>query len=213
MNIYEKMAHARCELKSKEMKKSGKNPFAKFTYFELSDFIPYVLDILEKYKICSKFSLNNQEARLEFINAEMPEETIDYSAPIAQVDLKGCTAIQGIGASITYMRRYLYMMAFEIVEADMLDAVVSKDEQPTFKKRIPKYDPQDLSDAEEALNNVTLRPKFDVIINKIKDIDTLNDAYTQLKSCADNDWKRPLANMAEKLGCVFNKEKNMFLIA
>ncbi len=211
MNIYEKMAIARCELKNKEMKKSERNPFAKFTYFELSDFIPYVLDILEKHKICSRFNMSQEEAHLEFINAEKPEEKIDYTAPIAKIEMKGCTAIQGIGAVITYMRRYLYMMAFEIVEADMLDAVVDK--EPSKKRAVPQFIEKEVEDIDEIVDSLPKRRSFDVIINEIKDIVSLNKAFSELKTYATNDWKRPLNEVAKKLGCVFNSEKGLFLAA
>ena len=44
--------------------------------------------------------------------------------------LKGAHPIQNLGAVETYQRRYLYMTAFEIVEADVLDATQCGDKSP-----------------------------------------------------------------------------------
>ena len=46
---------------------------------------------------------------------------------MASAQLKGVHEIQNLGAVETYQRRYLYMVAFEIVEADVLDAVQGKE--------------------------------------------------------------------------------------
>ena len=43
MNIYEKLNKAKLALQSGGLKKSGRNDFAKYEYFELSDFIPTIL--------------------------------------------------------------------------------------------------------------------------------------------------------------------------
>ena len=40
MSVYRKLQEARIELQSKPLKKSGKNKFAGFEYFELGDFLP-----------------------------------------------------------------------------------------------------------------------------------------------------------------------------
>ena len=45
MNIYEKLQKARVDLQSKGIKKSGKNTFAKYDYYELADFMPAVNSI------------------------------------------------------------------------------------------------------------------------------------------------------------------------
>jgi hypothetical protein len=42
--------------------------------------------------------------------------------------LKGCHDVQNLGAVQTYLRRYLWVNAFEIVENDQLEAVTGKDE-------------------------------------------------------------------------------------
>ena len=73
------------------------------------------------------------EATLTVINSTKPDEYIVFSSPMSTAALKGCHDVQNLGAVQTYMRRYLYFLALEIVEHDELDAVTGK-EQPQSKK-------------------------------------------------------------------------------
>ena len=64
MNIYEKLSKARVLLQSKQLKKSGKNSYSCFTYFELGDFMPEVNKIFEEFGLCSVFNLFIDKAQL-----------------------------------------------------------------------------------------------------------------------------------------------------
>lgn len=121
MNIYEKLQQARVTLQMQQLKKSGKNSYSGFTYYELADFLPTVNTIFDELKLCSNFSIRDKQAYLTIINAEKPDEITTFEMPTAELQLKGCTAIQALGGVNTYCKRYLYLNALEIVEADMLD--------------------------------------------------------------------------------------------
>lgn len=120
-NVYTKLISARLHLQKMNIKKSGENKYSGFKYFELSDFIPPLNEILAEHRLCTNFSIDGDNAILTIINCEAPEETISFTSPIADAPLKGCTPIQSIGAVHTYMKRYLYLNALEIVEDDILD--------------------------------------------------------------------------------------------
>ena len=45
MTVHKKLMQARVKLQGTEMKKSGLNKFAGYTYFELGDFIPHIQSI------------------------------------------------------------------------------------------------------------------------------------------------------------------------
>ena len=135
MNIYEKLQKVRVELQNANLKKSGHNKFAGFHYFELSDFLPAVNVLMEKYKLCSTFNIGVEEAILTIINAEAPEEREKFVCPMGELNLKGAHQIQNLGGQITYLRRYLYMNAMEIIEADHLDSTLNK---PATKKAAKK---------------------------------------------------------------------------
>ena len=121
MNIFEKLQECRVTLKNKDLKQTGLNKFSNYTYFELGDFLPQAMDIMKDLKLTSLFSFETDKAKLTFINSENIEEQIIFETPSVISELKGCNAIQSIGASQTYMRRYLYIMAFELSEFDMVN--------------------------------------------------------------------------------------------
>lgn len=120
-NVYQKLQCARVELQKMNIKKSGENKYSGFKYFELKDFIPPLNEILFNYRLTTNFSIAEEQAKLTVINVDKPEENIMFTSPIAEAQLKGCTPIQAVGAVHTYMKRYLYLNALEIVEDDILD--------------------------------------------------------------------------------------------
>ena len=123
MNIYEKLQNMRVELQQKNIKKSGKNKFVGYEYYELSDVLPAINDLQAKYKTCSFVNFNPDVAVLTIVNSEKPDEQITFSSPIAGLNLKGAHEIQNLGGIQTYSRRYLYLNAFEITENDYFDSV------------------------------------------------------------------------------------------
>lgn len=121
MNLYEKIQCIKEELLKANLKKSGNNKFAGYTYYELGDFIPTIVTKCKEYKILTYFSFDNDFAKLIAVNAENPEEKIETTSPMKELQLKGCNDIQALGGTETYQRRYLYMALFDIVENDMFD--------------------------------------------------------------------------------------------
>jgi len=144
-NIYTKLMRAREQFQNENIKKSGKNKFANYDYYELSDIIPAINKILLELKLCSVVSFFNDHATLTITDIEKPADTIVFSSPIADANLKGCHPIQNLGAVHTYLRRYLYVLAFEIVEPDVLDATTGdKKSYDKPKKQWGKSDAEKL---------------------------------------------------------------------
>ena len=125
-NIYSKMQKVRCEFQEKPLKKSGHNKFAGYRYFELADFLPTINSLLEKYNLCSNISFDKELATLTIVNSENTDEKLIFTSPMSQANLKGCHDVQNLGAVQTYLRRYLWVNAFEIVEQDGLEATSGK---------------------------------------------------------------------------------------
>ena len=128
MNVYEKLQKARVELQNKRLSKSGFNNFSKYAYFELSDFLPTINQICLDLKLMTQTSFTHDMATLKIINTEKPEEVIEFTSPMASVQMKGCHEMQNIGAAETYQRRYLLVTAFEIVENDVLDTLDTRND-------------------------------------------------------------------------------------
>ena len=153
MNIYEKLQACRVELQKMNLKKTGENKFAGFKYYELADFLPTVNELFLKHKMASNFSIRGEEARLTIIDFEN-KETIEFTSPIADANIKGCTPVQSLGGVHTYLKRYLYINALEIVENDMLDSKVG---DMTIEEK-PMSDKQ-----KELLNNLSVEDRKAII--------------------------------------------------
>ena len=49
-------------------------------------------------------------------------ESVKITSPMSSAALKGCHEVQNLGAVQTYLRRYLWVAAMEIVEHDAIDS-------------------------------------------------------------------------------------------
>jgi hypothetical protein len=129
MNVYEKLAKARVMFQANNPKMSGKNAYAGYTYFELSDILPVINKIGAEIGFVCEVSFSDV-AELVFRNTEKPEESIRFVSPMSTATLKGCHEVQNLGAVQTYIKRYLYQNAFEIVESDALNAGTKEEKKP-----------------------------------------------------------------------------------
>lgn len=121
-NIYQKVQTVRVQLQAMNLKKTGKNQ--NFKYYELGDFLPQAMDLFEKHGLFSNISFGQDMAVLTIINSESPEEKETWTSTIAEANLRVGSPIQSLGAMQTYLRRYLYINALEIIENDELDATI-----------------------------------------------------------------------------------------
>lgn len=121
MSVHKKLMAARVKLQSIDMKKSGMNKFAGYSYFELGDFIPHVQTIFNDLGLCGVVSFNTEYAQLCITDVE-DNSVIVVTSPMAEANLKGAHPIQNLGAVLSYQRRYLWMAALELVEGDAIDS-------------------------------------------------------------------------------------------
>lgn len=141
-NVYERLNDAREQFHASEIKKSGKFPKGRGGYFELGDFIVPALQIFRKCGLAGVVSFVGDEARLDVVNTANPEEVIRFCSPMGSANLSGCHEVQNIGAVQTYQRRYLWMMALEIVEHDAIDSTLGEppaEVQPKDAEKKPAY--------------------------------------------------------------------------
>ena len=126
MNVYGKLIEARKQFLASKVKKSGKNTYAEFKYFTLDDIIPVKQKIFEDLGLVDIIAFSDDIATLNLYNASNPSEFISFSSPLAPDDSLIKNPIQKLGAVETYVRRYLYLMMLDIVEADAIEAVTDK---------------------------------------------------------------------------------------
>ena len=128
MTVFEKLNDARLEFQKKNVKKSGQNKFAGYSYYELADILPAINEIAKELKFSCVVTFGTDIAQLEFIDCEKPQDRITFLSPMSKATLKGCHEVQNLGAVETYIKRYLYQNCFEIVENDALDSTMNPNE-------------------------------------------------------------------------------------
>ena len=122
-NIYQKINELKRDFSTIEVKKSGKNAHLGFKYHELSDFLGIIARLNVKYGVAEHISINNEQATLTLTNTDDPSEQIQVSVPFVMADMQTKNdSIQKLGATLTYLRRYLYVQAYAITEHDVIDA-------------------------------------------------------------------------------------------
>ena len=136
MNVYEKLMIARDEFLKAPVKKSGVNRFAEFKYFELEDIVPVANSIFKSLNLVFNTSIVMEEYVGALVNVDDPEQVIKFKIPTINLTVMdkegnikppaGMNSVQALGSTITYMRRYLYMLCLDIVEADAIDATIDK---------------------------------------------------------------------------------------
>lgn len=128
MSIYQKLADARKDFHSRQLKKSGQNKFAGYAYFELADFLLPGLECMNAQGLVPVISFGTDLATMTIHDGN---DSITITSPMSSAALKGCHEVQNLGAVQTYLRRYLWMAALEIIEHDAVDA----SEKPATKAK------------------------------------------------------------------------------
>lgn len=197
MNVYQKLNAARAKFHTQKLNKSGHNKFAGYKYFELADFIVPALQIFEEVGLTSVIQFGSDVATMTIVNTEKPDEQIIVTSPMSEANLKGCHPVQNLGAVQTYIRRYLWVAALEIVEHDAVDS------SPAIKevKRIAPNDnarelvsAEDLVYLEELSVQVTEQCSVDPVAAKqmVKEQNLDNDQMQALWSYLDAPTRRKL---------------------
>ena len=119
--IYDKLQQARIALQSTELKKSGYNKFQNYAYFELRDFLPTINNIFVNLGLCHSLEFDKELATMRIFDRDTGGQ-IKFTCPMAEANMKGNQPVQNLGASITYITRYLLVMALAICEHDAIDA-------------------------------------------------------------------------------------------
>jgi hypothetical protein len=139
MSVYKQLQKARAMLLATDIKKSGMNKFAGFQYFELADVLPAITKIFDEVGLCGVVRFTSDTATLTIYDSiDVGHSSIEFTSPLVYADMSKSQAIQNLGSTHTYMRRYLWLMAMEIVEHDAVDAA-SQEEKPKAK---PKAEPK-----------------------------------------------------------------------
>ena len=181
MNVWRKLLTARQLFLDAHIKKSGTNIHLEFKYFELKDIVPVITPIATELGLLFLPTFTNEEAKLTVVNTDKPDETIIFTSPMRTIESavsaktggKITNDMQNLGSVETYQRRYLYMMALDIVEDDSLDgtpeAPVPETKPGTRKKASP---PATAAERKEVVQHLTATdgPADELQIEALKSI-------------------------------------------
>lgn len=126
--VWKKLAIARMKVQETNLVMTGTNTYDNYKYFELADFMPAINKVNSEIGLVSLFNLtnDNKTAVLEIIDVEDGSSVIfETKSAECIMTRKGVrmNPIQELGATYTYMRRYMYMGAYEIAESDIVDSI------------------------------------------------------------------------------------------
>lgn len=187
MNVYQKLLKARAMFLEADVKKTGKNMHLSFKYFELEDIVPTATRIFGEVGIIPVVNFTADTATMTIVNTDNPEESICFVSPFNQIapivsntGKQATNEMMALGSSITYMRRYLYMIALDICESDGIDANAGKPVSAPTAAEAPKAPPATPEQRQEvkaeltapADNATPLQIKgLKAVLKKLKDAD------------------------------------------
>lgn len=187
-NVYQKLIEAREKFLTSEINQSGKNMQLSFKYFELKDIVPTITHIFKELGLLAVARFSDTVATLTIVNTDNPEETIAFPVPFNQIQPIVSNAgkqvtndMQALGSSITYMRRYLYLIAMDICVNDEIEPTIDRNTNaqnatPVVEKKAPAT-PEQRQEAKENLtapadNASALQIKgLKAVLKKLKDAD------------------------------------------
>ncbi len=185
-NVYQKLIKAREQFLNADVQKTGKNMHLSFKYFELDDIVPTATRIFSEIGLVPIVNFTVDVATMTVVNTDNPEDTVAFIAPFNQIapivsntGKQATNEMQALGSSITYMRRYLYMMALDICESDSIDANIGKPTPAAPAPEAPKAPatPQQRQEVKQELtapadNATALQIKgLKNVLKKLKDAD------------------------------------------
>ena len=130
MNVYAKLLEARKRFLETGIKKTGVNRYAEYKYFTLDEIIPAKQAIFKDLGLADVITFTDQSAILSIFNVDSPDEFVTFSSQLAPDESMIKNPIQKVGAIQTYVRRYLYLLALDIIESDGIEETTGKDIPP-----------------------------------------------------------------------------------
>ena len=203
ISLNESIIKIRVKLQSSNLKKSGKNDFARFEYFELADFLPKLNELMEEENINDIFTINENVAKLTLIKGEERQE---YTLPFYRfetplnfkkdkngnfmkdgngnyLEVKSMQDIQYLGALNTYYKRYLYLNAFGITDGEVIDRMNNEDlgRNQDVKKLTKLVNEAQLEKLKKLSEDAIKFILKDANVEKLEELE-FNEASTYIKS-------------------------------
>jgi len=185
-------------------RKSGKNNSLEYHYFELEDIVPTATQIFSEIGLIGLVCFDETTAIMSVVNTDKPEESTVFSAPMRFMEPnRGTNPVQALGASSTYMRRYLYMQALDIVESDSIEPMTwkePKEDEVKPKKPATKEEREtikaELTSADNKANDLQVKALMNAC-NALLDADETQEEFVQQIAQQTEGLKNILPNNAK----------------
>ena len=166
LNVYQKLLIARQKFLDSYVQQSGKNMNLEFKYFELKDIVPTATRIFSEVGLISIVNFTADTATLTIVNTDEALDSVAFTAPFNQIEPIVSNAgkqvtnnMQALGSSITYMRRYLYLISLDICVNDEIEPAINKETNKTETAApapvAPKVAPATPEQRQEVKQNLT----------------------------------------------------------
>lgn len=217
MNVFRKLQLARSEFLASGVKKSGKNISLEFKYFELEDIVPTATAIFTRIGLLAVTHFGKEYATMRVYNCDNPDEdAITFEAPFTQIapimsnSGKAVTnEMQALGSSITYMRRYLWQLVLDIIEADEIDFKLGTSEDaPTLPAPKPRKAPattqerneikQELTDSDGQASELQITA-LKTALKKLLEVDSEQESFVQSVAVKTESFTKITKNACEQL--------------
>ncbi len=164
MNTMQKLSKARLYFLNSKVGKSGKNILLEFKYFELEDIVPIAIRIFDRVGLVAVDDFGGEIASKTIYNVHNPDDIpvvfqVKYREAEQIVNKNGkavTNPLQALGSSITYLRRYLWMVALDITEPDNVDENIGAEEaapEPVKAAPKPPATPQERAEIKKELTH------------------------------------------------------------
>ena len=193
-SIYKKLEQAKRELHNSQLKKDKKG--YGYVYMNLDTIIPLIDNICEKYDLSITTIIDyvgeQQLAITKVLDLETGEY-IDFKCPVDMFieSIKKNTA-QNIGANMTYYRRYMLFMVFEVIENDEVDETKGQDLE-TLDKQKQQPLPKNMTQENEEKKKL-----YEYIYDNKLDSKAVAKEFGLNKSSTPQDFKKVLETLQQR---------------
>ena len=215
-NVYQKLQEARRLFLEAGAKKTGKNMHLSFMYFELEDIVPICENIFSKVGLIAVPCITADTAYMNVHDCDHPETTpVGFCTPFTPIQPnKATNEMQALGSSITYIRRYLWMLVMDIVEKDSIDCMPGNQEltphtpentKPvTLVKKAPAT-PESRNEIKTKLTNAAgnadeMQIKaLKMALSKLMEVDPTQEEFVQTVAVSTKGFKELSKEKCEEL--------------
>tara|TARA_R110002020_G_scaffold62613_1_gene167322 strand:- start:2277 stop:2882 length:606 start_codon:yes stop_codon:yes gene_type:complete len=145
LSTLKKLQTARVMLKARKPKKSGRNKFSGYDYYELDDFLPQTLSIFEELGLSYLETYPDKKGLIYVVDTgDKDAEAVVVEMPFSHANLRGCHEVQNVGAVMSYTQRYLWKSIMGLTDGDEVDESKGDPERPPELQRITSQQVTDI---------------------------------------------------------------------